>query len=134
MDGIRKITFGFAVVLGFVTLLNYIPGLTDAQGRTFGIFKLNLFNDFLHGGSTLWAASAAWLSRRAALAFLQIFGVLYFLDGAMGVAIGSGFLDLGVFINGVLNQPLGFKILASLPHLVLGGAAAFAGFVLSKRM
>ena len=40
----------------------------------------------------------------------------------------------GVFINGVLNQPLGFKILASLPHIVLGGAAAFSGFVLSKRM
>ena len=65
--------------------------------------------------------------------FLQLFGTLYFLDGAMGTAIGSGFLDLGVFINGVLNQPFLFNLMASLPHLVLGGIAAFAGFVLAKR-
>ena len=134
MDNIRKIAAAFAVILALVTALNYIPGLTDAQGRTFGIFKLNLFNDLLHGGSTIWAAISAYLSRRAALTFLQVFGTLYFLDGAMGVAIGSGFLDLGVFINGVLDQPLSFKILASLPHLVLGGLAACAGFFLSKRI
>lgn len=134
MDTIRKISLGFAVVLGCVTLLNYIPGLTDAEGRTFGIFRLNLFNDLLHGGSALWALAAGLISRKAALIFLRTFGTLYFLDGAMGVAIGSGFLDLGVFINGVLDQPLKFKILASAPHLILGGIAAWCGFVLSRRM
>ena len=130
MDTARKVATAFAIILALVTTLNYIPGLTDAQGRTFGIFKLNLYNDFLHGGSALWAAVAAWTSRKAALFFLKTFGVLYFLVGAMGVAVGSGFLDLGILYYGVLNQPLWFKFLASLPHLVLGGIAAVSGFLL----
>jgi len=133
MDSIRSIALGFAVVLACVTALSYIPGLTDAQGRTFGIFRLNLFNDLLHGGSALWAAIAALMSRRAATSFLKIFGTLYFLDGAMGVAIGSGFLDLGVIRNGILDQPLSFKLLASAPHLILGGVAMYSGFVLARR-
>lgn len=133
MDRIRLIAAGFAVALALVTTLSYIPGLTDAQGRTFGLFKLNLYNDLLHTGSAIWAAIAAYMSRNAATNFLKLFGTLYFLDGVMGTAIGSGFLDLGVFINGVLNQPLSFNLMASLPHLVLGGIAAFSGFVLAKR-
>jgi len=133
MDSIRSIALGFAVVLAGVTALSYIPGLTDAQGRTFGIFRLNLFNDLLHGSSAFWAAIAALMSRRAATSFLKIFGTLYFLDGAMGVAIGSGFLDLGVIRNGILDQPLSFKLLASAPHLILGGVAMYSGFVLARR-
>ena len=132
MDRTQKIALGFAVVLAFVTALGFIPGLTDAEGRTFGIFKLNLFNDILHSSSALWALVAGLMSKRAAVAFLKIFGTLYFLDGAMGVAIGSGFLDLGIIRNGILDWPLSFKILASAPHLILGGVAMFSGFVLSR--
>lgn len=133
MDKAQRIALGFAVVLACVTALNYIPGLTDAEGRTFGIFKLNLFNDLLHGGSAIWAAIAGLTSRRAATSFLKIFGTLYFLDGAMGVAIGSGFLDLGVIRNGILDQPLSFKVLASAPHLILGGLAMLCGFVVAQK-
>lgn len=133
MDNIRRIALAFAFVLACVTALNYIPGLTDAEGRTFGIFKLNLFNDLLHGGSALWAAIAGFTSRRAATTFLKLFGTLYFLDGAMGVMIGSGFLDLGVIRNGILDQPLTFKILASAPHLILGGVAMLCGFIIANR-
>ena len=132
MDRTQKIALGFAVVLAGVTALGFIPGLTDEQGRTFGIFKLNLFNDILHSASAVWALAAGLTSKRAALLFLKIFGTLYFLDGAMGVAIGSGFLDLGVIRNGILDWPLSFKLLASAPHLILGGTAMFAGFVLGK--
>ena len=133
MDRIRMIAAGFAVVLLGVTALSYIPGLKDAQGLTFGLFKLNLFNDILHTSSAIWAGAAAYLSRRAATSFLKIFGVLYFLDGLMGTAIGSGYLDLGILINGVLDLPFKFKFLSSLPHLVLGGIAAFSGFVLAEK-
>ena len=37
MDRTQKIALGFAVVLAAVTALGFIPGLTDAEGRTFGI-------------------------------------------------------------------------------------------------
>ncbi len=133
MDRSRAIAAAFAAVLLGVTALSYIPGLKDAQGLTFGFFKLNLFNDLLHTSSAIWAGIAAYLSRSAAVTFLKLFGVLYFLDGLMGTMIGSGYLDLGVLINGVLDLPFKFKFLSSLPHLVLGGVAAFAGFVLAPK-
>ncbi|WP_204321680.1 hypothetical protein, partial [Streptococcus pneumoniae] len=71
-----------------VTLINYLPGLTDAQGRAFGIFALDIYDDSLHFASAAWAAISAWLSTRASLIFLRIFGVLYCLDGLMGLAFG----------------------------------------------
>jgi len=78
MDRMRKIALGFALVLAAVTALGFIPGLTDAEGRTFGI-KLNLFNDILHSSSALWALIAGLMSKRAAVAFLKI-GVLHKLS------------------------------------------------------
>jgi hypothetical protein len=65
--------------------------------------------------------------------FCQVFGTLYLLDGLMGLVTGSGYLDLGIVVYGVLDMPFGFKILANLPHIALGGFAAYAGFVLARR-
>jgi len=132
-DLMRLIAIGYAVALGFAALLNYIPGLTDAQGRSFGIFELDIYDDMLHVASAAWAAIAAYWSRQASINFLKLFGTLYCLDGLMGLAIGSGYLDLGIVFYGVQNLPIGFKILANLPHIALGGFAIFAGFVLAKR-
>lgn len=129
----RKVAAAYAVILFFVTLLNYIPGLTDAQGRAFGIFALDIYDDALHLGSALWAATAAVLSTRASILYLRVFGVLYCLDGLLGLATGSGYLDLGILIYGVLDLPFVFKILANTPHIVLGGVAAFVGFVLAPK-
>jgi len=39
MHRTQKIALGFAVVLAAVTALGFILGLTDAEGRTFGIFS-----------------------------------------------------------------------------------------------
>jgi hypothetical protein len=130
---VRKIAVIYAVLLTLAALTNYIPGLTDAQGWAFGIFALDIYDDALHLASATWAAVAAYLSSRASTLFLRLFGTLYLLDGLMGLAIGSGYLDLGVFTYGVPNLPFGFKILANLPHIVLGGFAVFAGFAFAPR-
>ena len=45
----------------------------------------------------------------------------------MGLALGSGYLDLGILTNGILDLPFGFKILANTPHIALGGFALIAG-------
>lgn len=134
MSIIRWIAVGYAVALAVAGLLNYIPGLTDAQGRAFGIFALDIYDDMLHFGSAAWAAIAAFTSRRASVLFFQIFGTLYLLDGLLGLITGSGYLDLGILIYGVQDLPFGFKILANLPHIFLGGFAAFTGFLLSRRL
>ncbi len=134
MDIIRAICVGYAVALLIAAATNYIPGLTDAQGRAFGIFALDIYDDSLHLASATWAALAAWWSRSASVTFLKLFGTLYCLDGLLGLITGSGYLDLGILINGVLNLPFGFKILANLPHIALGGFAIYAGFFLAKRV
>ena len=133
MTLVRKIAAIYAVLLAIAALTNYLPGLTDAQGRAFGIFELDIYDDALHLASAAWAAIAAYLSTRAATRFLRLFGTLYLLDGLMGLAVGSGYLDLGILIYGVQHLPFGFKILANLPHVALGGFAVLAGFTLAPR-
>ena len=125
----QKVALGYFVVLTLVASLNYlpVPGLVDAEGRTFGIFALDVYDDSLHAVSALWAVGAALISARAARMFLILFGGLYLADGVMGAFTGSGFLDLGIFTWGVLDIPTSLKILSSLPHLILGGFALFVG-------
>jgi hypothetical protein len=125
----RKTAFGYAAILALVASLNYlpVPGLVDAEGRTFGIFALDVYDDALHLVSALWALGAALVSQRAARMFLVLFGGLYFLDGLLGCFAGSGFLDLGIFTWGWLDMPWTLKLLSSLPHLILGGIALAVG-------
>ena len=123
----RTTAFVYFVILAVVAALNYIPGVTDADGVAFGIFALDIFDDALHAASALWALIAALLSTRAARSFLLIFGALYLGDGALGLATGSGYLDFGIFNNGVLDLPFSFKIMANLPHIGLGLVALLIG-------
>ena len=133
MNPIRWIAVAYAAALTLAGALNYIPGLTDAEGRAFGIFALDIYDDLLHFASAAWAAVAAFVSTRACVIYFKVFGTLYLLDGLMGLVTGSGYLDLGIVVYGVQQLPFTFKILANLPHIGLGGFAAYTGFILSRR-
>ena len=132
MDIIRFCALGYAALLGFVILTGYIPAFIDQNDMIFGLFRRTWYADGLHLVSALWALISAITSRRASELFFQLFGVFYFADGVLGLVTGSGYLDFGIFINGVLDLDLTTRILANLPHLAIGGFAAYAGFVLSK--
>jgi hypothetical protein len=123
----RRVAFGYFLVLSGVAALNYIPGVTDAYGVAFGIFALDIYDDLLHLGSALWAGIAAIAGVRASRIFLTGFGALYLADGALGLATGSGYLDLGICFYGVQDLDFGFKILANAPHVGLGGFALLMG-------
>ena len=125
---VRRIATVYAVVLGAVAMLNQVPGLVDGEGRVFGVFALDRYDDLLHGASAAWAAVAAFVSRRASVAFLRLVGALYLGDGLLGLVTGSGFLDLGIVLYGIQAMPFGFKVLANGPHLLLGGIAVLAGW------
>lgn len=129
MTKLRWIAFAYMIILLLAAALNYIPGLTDTEGRAFGIFALDIYDDLLHLASAAWAGIAALLSHRASRAFLFYFGILYFVDGLLGLATGSGFLDLGIVNYGIVDLPFGFKILANLPHLGLGGVAVACSYL-----
>lgn len=122
----QRIAWGYAVVLAAVAAINYVPGLTDANGVAFGVFALDPYDDLLHLASALWAAGAAWTSGRAARMFLLLFGAAYLSDGLLGLTLGAGWLDLGI-LDGVQSLPLGFRIAANAPHIGLGGIALLAG-------
>jgi len=132
MAKLRWIALFYMVALLVAASLNYIPGLTDAEGRAFGIFALDIFDDLLHLVSALWAGTAAYLSSRAARSFLLYFGVLYLGDGLLGLATGSGYLDLGILNYGIQNLPISFKILANLPHIALGGGAVLSAYLFRR--
>jgi hypothetical protein len=134
MDTIRKLALGFMVALGLAAATNYIPGLTDAQGRAFGIFQLDLFDDLLHVVSALWAGASGFVSRRASEIFFRTFGPLYLADGVMGLFTGVGYLDLGIIQYGVQATSVLQNIPPNVPHLALGGIATWAGYVLSKKV
>ena len=126
MSILRKIAFVYMVILLAAASLNYIPGLTDSQGRAFGVFALDVFDDMLHVASALWAAVAAATSTRASRIFLRYFGLLYLTDGLLGLATGSGYLDFGIVKYGIVQLPFTFKILANLPHIAGGSFAIFS--------
>ncbi len=128
MSNLQKLSLGYFVVLMGAASLNYIPGLTDSEGRAFGIFALDLYDDLLHVASALWALAAALISHRAARTFLIIFGAAYLLDGTLGFFTAYGFLDLGIFTNKLEGMEFSiFRVLANLPHLALGAIALIAG-------
>lgn len=126
MGILRRMALVYMLILLAAAALNYIPGLTDTEGRAFGVFALDIYDDALHVASALWAGIAAALSNRAARIFLRYFGLLYLTDGLLGLATGSGYLDLGIITHGMLDLPLTFRILANLPHIAGGGFAVFS--------
>lgn len=123
----RTVAFGYFVVLTFVAALNYIPGMTDANGVAFGIFALDIYDDALHAASALWALAAAVISARAARTYLLLFGAIYLGDGLLGLATGAGYLDLGIFNYGFRPFDFTRNVLADIPHLALGGFALLIG-------
>lgn len=129
MNRLRLVAFLYFLVLLFAASLNYLPFVPIADGKTFGIFALDVYDDALHFVSALWAGIAVWLGGRAARTFLLTFGALYFADGLLGLITGSGYLDLGIINYGIQDLPFGFRIMANLPHLGLGGLAVLCGLV-----
>jgi hypothetical protein len=133
MDLIRGLAWLYFVLFMGVVAIDFVPAFVDADGRLFGLFTLDFYDNSLHAASGIWAAVAAWHSRGWSVFYFRLFGILYFLDGVLGLLTGSGYLDFGIVIYGVIDLPLMTRILANLPHLALGGFAIYAGFVLSRR-
>ncbi len=132
MSLLQKLAIAYAIMFYFIASLAYIPGLADEHGNLFGLFHLELHDDILHLLSGVWATVAAWRSRFSSLRFFQIFGVLYGMDGVLGLLTGQGYLDAGIFFNGIGGVDLMTRIGANLPHILIGGIAVYIGYFLSR--
>lgn len=133
MDLIRVLAWVYFLIFMGVVALDFVPAFVDEQGRLFSLFTLDTYDNSLHAASGIWAAVAAWHSRAWSVFYFRLFGILYFFDGVVGLFLGNGYLDFGIFLYGVADLPLITRILANAPHLALGGFAIYAGFFLSRR-
>jgi hypothetical protein len=133
MNVIRLCAWFYVALFCVVVAVGYVPAFIDENNMIFGLFRRTWYADGLHLASALWAAIAALTSTRASANFFRIFGPLYFLDGVLGLVTGSGYLDFGIFINGVLPLPLTTRIFANVPHLFIGGLAIIIGYGLVPR-
>ena len=129
----QKLAWFYAVMFFVLGSLSYIPWINDENGVTLGIFSLQWYDNLLHYASGAWAAVAALRSFKASEFYFKLFGIIYGLDGVMGLLTGQGYLDGGIFINGVTPLDWGFKIAANIPHILIGGIAVVIGFVFAKR-
>lgn len=134
MNPIRKLAWVYAALFFGVVLLGYIPGMTNADGQLLGLFAIEPKDDLLHLASGIWAGWAAWRSTRASVVYFKLFGSVYFLDGVLGLFFGQGILDGGLLLYGPAALDLQTRILANLPHLVIGGFAIWVGFVFSRKV
>lgn len=132
MTTIQKLAWFYAGLFFFVVLIGYVPVFTNEQGLLFGLFKIDPIDDVLHLASAIWAALAAWYSVRYTIFYFKAFGILYCLDGIVGLIFGNGYLDLAIFLRGPIVLDLGTKIAANTPHILIGGFALLIGFVLDK--
>jgi hypothetical protein len=131
---IRLLGWVYAVLFVAVVAVGYVPAFVDDQGYVFGLFSIQIWDDLLHLGSGIWAAAAAWTSTRATVLYFRIFGILYGLDGVLGLLTGQGYLDGGIFIHGPTALDLSTRIFANAPHILIGGIAVIIGFGLSSRL
>jgi hypothetical protein len=133
MDLIRACAWAYVALFCVVVAVGYVPAFIDQNNMIFGLFRRTWYADGLHLASAAWAVVAALSSTRASAMFFRIFGPLYFLDGVLGLLTGSGYLDFGIFINGVLSLPLSTRFFANAPHLAIGGVAILIGYVVVPR-
>lgn len=133
MTLIQKLAWVYAAMFIGVVVLGYIPGVNDAQGYMFGLFKIDPIDDIIHLTSGIWAAIAAWRSHWAATWYFKAFGTLYSADAVVGLLTTQGLLDVGVLLHERADIDAMTNIAANLPHVVIGGFALIAGFILSRK-
>ncbi len=129
----QKLAWFYAVMFTVLGSLSYIPWINDENGVTLGIFSLQWYDNVLHYVSGAWAAYAAWKSFRASEFYFKLFGIIYGLDGVMGFFLGQGYLDGGIFLQGITPLSWGFKFAANIPHILIGGIAVVIGFVFARK-
>ena len=106
-----------------VVVITHFPGLTDAEGRNLGLFKIDPIDDVVHALSAIFAGFAAWQSRLVSVWYFRLFGGMYGLDGVVGTLLGIG-----------TATPFALTLAANLPHILIAASALAIGIPLARRL
>lgn len=104
---IQKCAWGFAALFLGVYLLDYVPGIMDANGLMFGLFHMTRIVDLGHLGAGTLAVIGALISARAARIYFYVLGVWYSID------------VLTYFFGHLQTMPLFKNFLINLPHILI---------------
>ena len=111
-----------------IFLICHTPGLSDDQGRLFGLFRIDPIDDVVHLLSGIAGALIAWRGHRHIPAYFIVIGILYNLDALVGMTMSRGLLDLSVFRLGPGGADFSLtNWLLNLPHIVLATLALIIG-------
>ena len=108
---IQKCAWGFAALFLGVYLLDYVPGIMDANGLMFGLFQMTRIVDLGHLGAGALAVIGALLSARAARIYFYVLGIWYSID------------VVTYFFTHLNKIPLVKNVLVNMPHILIFIAA-----------
>jgi hypothetical protein len=79
---IQKIAWGYAILFLGVYLLDYVPGVMDANGKMFGLFSMTPLVDFGHLALGALAVICALISKKWTRIYFWTLGIVYGVDVA----------------------------------------------------
>lgn len=117
---IQKCAWGFAALFLGVYLLDYVPGIMDANGLMFGLFQMTRIVDLGHLAAGTLAVIGALTSERVARIYFYVLGVWYLID------------VLVYFFSHLNRIPLTRNFLVNLPHILIFIAAFWIAAKVSR--
>jgi hypothetical protein len=117
---IQKCAWGFAALFLGVYLLDYVPGIMDANGLMFGLFHMTRIVDLGHLGAGTLAVIGALISDRAARIYFCVLGAWYSIDVAL------------YFSTHLHSMPPFKNILINTPHILIFIAAFWIASTVSR--
>lgn len=125
---LRTLAWWYTVGFLGIFVICHTPGLTDADGRLLGLFRIDPIDDFVHLLSGIAGALVVWRAPRLIPLYFIVIGILYDLDALVGMTMSRGLLDLSVFTQGAGGPDFGLtNWLLNLPHIVLATLALIIG-------
>jgi hypothetical protein len=103
LSKLQKLAWGFSGLFLFVYLLDYVPGIMDANGKMFGLFSMTPIVDFGHLALGTLAAISAWMSAKACRIYFWALGCWYGLD--VIVFFITHFNTMSLLTNAAVNMP-----------------------------
>jgi hypothetical protein len=120
LTAIQKCAWGFAALFLGVYLLDYVPGIMDANGLMFGLFHMTRIVDLGHLGAGALGVIGALTSARGARIYFYVLGTRYLIDVAVYFTTHLGLI------------PLKTNILVNGPHILIFIAAFWIAAKVSR--
>src|SRR5262245_57174531 len=87
---LRKLTWLYVAGFLGIFLICHTPGLTDADGRLLGLFRIDPIDDIVHLLSGLAGVGVVLWAPQFMPLYFKVIGLLYDLDAVVGMTMSRG--------------------------------------------